>query len=63
MSADEDLDITHRLSVLGVDEVCILPIHVEDVLEHAEDKSRDGENLVEGTKTELARQGYKEGNC
>ena len=63
MGADEDLNVTHGLTMLGVDEVCILPIHVEEVLEHTEDKAWDGENLAERTKAELARQGYKEGNC
>lgn len=49
--------------MLGVNEISILSIHVEDVLEHAENKAWYGENLEEGTETELARKGDEERNC
>ena len=60
MGADEDFDIIHRLTMLGVNEVCILAIHVEDVFEHSEDESRDGEDFGKGSKTELVGEGNKE---
>ena len=41
--------------MLGVNKVGVLPVDVEEVLEHAEDKARDGEDLGEGTETEWAR--------
>ena len=48
MGADENLNVTHRLTMLGMDEICILMIHVEEILEHAENKSWNGKNLGEG---------------
>ena len=54
MGADEDFDVTHRLTMLGVDKISIFAVDVEEVLEHAEDKARDGENLGKGPETELA---------
>ena len=41
--------------MLGVDKISIFAVDVEEVLEHAEDKTRDSENLGEGTETEWAR--------
>ena len=35
MGADEDFDVTHRLTMLSVYEIRILSVQVEKVLEHA----------------------------
>ena len=40
--------------MLGVDKISIFAVDVEEVLEHAEDKARDGENLGKWPETELA---------
>ena len=45
MSADEDGNVTHWLTMLGMDEIGILAIEVEKVLEHAKNQSWDGENF------------------
>ena len=63
MGADEDLDVTHRLTMLGVNEVCILSVHVEKVFKHTEDKAWDGEDLGKGMETELRGEGNEERNC
>ena len=60
MGADENFDVTHRLTMLGMDEIGILVIHVEEVLEHTEDKTRDGENLGEGTISQWAGESDEE---
>ena len=46
--------------MLSVNEISIFAVDVEEVLKHAEDKSWDGENLGEGTETELAGESYEE---
>ena len=43
-------------------EIGILVIYVQDILEHAEDETRDGENLGKGTETEWTGEGDEEGN-
>lgn len=40
-----------------MNEVRILTVEVEDVLEHAEDETGDGENFAKGAKAELAGDG------
>ena len=45
MGADEYLDATHRLTVLGVDKIGVFAIHVEDILEHTKDKAWNREYL------------------
>ena len=54
MGTNENLDVTHRLTVLGMNEVRIFTVQMEEILEHTKDKSWDGKNLGEGTETELA---------
>ena len=63
MGADENFDVTHRLTMLGMDEIGILVIHVEEVLEHTEYKSWNSKNLGKGTETEWTGEGDEEGNC
>ena len=41
--------------MLGMDEIGILAIEVEEVLEHAKNQSWNGENLGKGFETELSR--------
>ena len=60
MGTDENLDVTHRLTMLGVDEICIFAVDMEKVLEHAEDKAGNSKNLGKGTETELTGDGYEE---
>ena len=62
MGADEYFDVAHRLSMLGVYEIGVLPIHVKKVLEHAEYKTWDGKDFGKGTETKLMGEGYKKGN-
>ena len=60
MGTDENLDVTHRLTMLGVDEICIFAVDMEKVFEHAEDKAGNSKNLGKRTKTELMGNGYEE---
>ena len=60
MGADEDFDVTHRLTMLGVNEISVLAIYVEEVLEHTQNQSWDGEDLGKGLETELAGEGNEE---
>ena len=60
MGADENFDVTHRLTMLGMDEIGILVIHVEKVLEHTEYKSRNSKNPGEGTISQWAGEGDEE---
>ena len=54
MGTDENIDVTtHRLTVLGVDEICIFAVDMEEVLEHTEDKARNGKYLGKGMESEL----------
>jgi len=46
--------------MLGMDEICILMIHVEEILEHTEDKSRNSKNPGEGTISQWAGEGDEE---
>ena len=63
MGADEDFDVTHSLTMLGVNEIRIFMVHVQQVLEHAQYKPWDSDDLGKGLKTELAREGNEERNC
>ena len=47
-------------TVLGVDEICIFAVNMEEVFEHAEDKAWNSQNLGKGTETELTGDGYEE---
>ena len=40
--------------MLGVNEIRVLTVYVKQILEHAEDKARDGEDLGKGSETEWA---------
>ena len=60
MGTDENLDVTHRLTMLGMNKVRIITIDMEKVLEHAEDKAWNSQNLGKGTETELTGDGYEE---
>ena len=53
MGADEYFDVAHRLSMLGVYEIGVLPIQVKKVLEHAEYKTWDGKDFGKGAETKL----------
>lgn len=46
--------------MLGMDEIGILVIHVEEVLEHAEYKSWNSKNPGEGTISQWAGEGDEE---
>ena len=46
--------------MLGMNEVRILMIDMKNVLEHAEDKAGNCQNLGKGMKTELTGDGYEE---
>ena len=60
MGADEDLDVTHWLTMLGMNEIRILTIDMKKVLKHAENKAGYSKNFGKGTKTELTGDGYEE---
>ena len=63
MGADEDFDVTHSLTMLAMNEICVFSVHVQQVFEHAEDKPWDGEYLGKGPETKLAGEGNKERDC
>ena len=46
--------------MLGVNEISVFSVYVQQVFEHAEDESTDGEDLGKGPKAELAGEGNKE---
>ena len=48
--------------MLGVDEICIIVVYMEEVHEHTENKARNGHNFSKGTEAQLSRNGNKEGN-
>ena len=55
MGANEDFDVTHRLTMLSVNEISIFAVDVEEVLKHAEDKSWDGKDFRKRPETERSR--------
>ena len=60
MGANENLDVTHRLSVLSVDEICILSVYMEDIFEHAQYEAWDSKDFCKGTEPELAWYCYEQ---
>ena len=57
MSADEYLNITHRLSVLSMNEVRVLAVKMENIFKHTENEAGDSQNFAERAKAELAGDG------
>ncbi len=54
MSADENLNNTHKLCCMfGVNKVGIFPVHVEDIFEHTKNQTGDCEYLRERTETDF----------
>ena len=51
MGTNENLDVTHRLTVLGMDKIGILAVDVEEVLEHTQYETWDGKHLGKGAKS------------
>ena len=63
VGTDENNDVTRRLTMLGMNEVRILSVDVEEVFEHLEDKTRYCKDFCKGTEPELAWYGYDQRDC
>ncbi len=50
MCTNEYFNITHRLTMLGMNEISVLVVDVKEVLEHAQYETWDGKHLGEGTE-------------
>ena len=51
---------SHWLTMLGVDEIGIFAVYLEEVLEHAKHEARDGQHLSKGSESELAWYSYEQ---
>ena len=49
--------------MLGMDEICIFAVNMEEIFEHAQYKAWDSKHLGKGSESELAWYGYEQCDC